>query len=145
LNFISVNNSYYLFSFFSLLCKRNRNSKRVTRSAMLLIHNNLFYSALGDLSKLPICYFCGKSLCKPYKQAKICSKPIKYDMIYSNLIGRILIKKISENYRTRSWLVWFIFKLVDSLFTIFYRLKKVSMIPSLWIHNFKNVFSVLNL
>jgi len=45
-------------------------------------------------------------------------------MIYSNLVGGILIKKISENYRTRSWLVWFIFKLVDSLFTIFYRLKK---------------------
>jgi len=58
-------------------------------------------------------------------------------MIYSNLLDGILIKKISENYRTHSWLVWFIFKLVDSLFTIFYRLK-VSMIPSLWIHHFKN-------
>ena len=40
-------------------------------------------------------------------------------------------KKISENYRTRSWLVWFIFKLLDSLFRISYRIKKVSAKPSL--------------
>lgn len=63
---------------------------------MLLIHNALLYSALGNF----INYQYVKSLRKAYKQAKICGKLIKYDTVYSNLIGGILIKKISKNYRT---------------------------------------------